>query len=547
MKPALVRRSPVRLRHAVLWIALGWTAALVALVDAPLVKAAQARAWCVARTMVETGDLAVPRYNGEIRLKKPPLASWVQAGAMGVLGSTDRRVAGFASWLMGILFALGPFLLGAALRRPYAGFLASLLLVTCRSTVVYGTSPEHDVPFAGLVAVSLAFLARALRPGARSRTAVVAGLACGAAVLVKGPFALAFVLVTALVTGAARRSAPFELPRARLWSALVLGSLVPSAIWLVVLFARLGGVGPVFDEMRRQAFGEAGAHLKSGLANVFYYVGMIPKWAMPWSVILIPMTIATIWRRRRGDRAASALPSFAVRSFAVMVLILSIVPAKQEHYLLPALPMAFLLGGCALENALRQRVRAARWIPVACASLAVAFTAQRLLAASRVVTLSRYEVALFACLAVLCFLPALLRRRDARGRLVVVALLGAFGMTFKATSYEAWRNETVDDVGKSVAAASPRIPAGHVVIGFATGSREAFDTVAAYLHRPVERVTNLDALRVRLRSLEKATVLVEKPESSLLDPEADGLDRVAEIAPRKPAEKDRVLVYRLRR
>lgn len=545
MTPARLR--PPRLRHAVLWIVLGWSASLVALVEAPLVKAAQARAWCVARTMVETGDWAVPRYNGEVRLKKPPLQSWVQAGAMTVAGSTDRRVAGFASWAAGLLFALGPFLLGRALGRPFAGFLGSLLLVTCRSAIVFGASPEHDVPFAGAIAVSLAALARALQPGARARSAFVAGLACGAAVLIKGPFALAFVLGTALVAGGARRARSDEPGRARLWTALLVGSLVPAAMWLAVLFVRLGGVSPVFDEMRRQALGEAGAHLKSGAANLFYYVGMIPKWAMPWSVILLPLAIVTIVRRRRGDASARPFPSFAARAFGVMLLVLTFVPAKQEHYLLPALPAAFLLGAVALENELRRHARAVRALPVALAALAVAFAAERALSASRVAGFGRLDATAFATLVALGALPLVFGRRRGPTRLVVLALVGAFGMTIEATRTGARRSAAADDVERAVAEALPRIPRGQAVLGFATGTREAFDTVAAYLHRTVERVASPAALDLRLASLERATVLVEQPEASLLAAAKRSLDRVAEIAPRRPAEKDRVVVYRLRR
>ncbi len=533
-------------RHAVLWIALGWAMSLGALFAAPLVKASQARAWAVARTMARTGDFAVPRYNGEVRLKKPPLASWVQAGAMDVLGTADRRVAGGASWLLGALFALGPFLLGVALRRPFAGFLGALLLVTCRSAVVWGASPEHDVPFAGAIAVSLAFLARALVPGARPRTAVFAGLACGAAVLVKGPFALAFVLGTALATGGARRAREGELSRPRLWGALVLGALLPAAGWLAVLLARLGGVGPVFDEMKRQALGEAGAHLKSGLSNALYYVGMIPKWAMPWPVALLPMLAVHAWRRRRGDRAVAPLPSFAVRSFLVTFLVLTVVPAKQEHYLLPALPAAFLLGACALEDAMRQRARVTRWIPPLLGALALGFVVERALGARAFVASPIVLWALAGQAAVALAVVLVFRRREPATRLVPLVLVAAFGTTLVANVADAGRLRETDDVGRAVAAIRARVPEREPVLGFAPGVREAFDTTAAYLGRPVERVTTVEALAARMRLAPGATLLVELPEDGLLGPVRDSLDRVGEIAPSRGADKDRILVYRVR-
>lgn len=542
------RRPPLRVRprHAVAWIVLGWAMSLGALFAAPLVKASQARAFAVARTMATTGDFVVPRYNGEVRLKKPPLASWAQAGAMGALGTTDRRVAGAVSWLLGLLFALGPLLLGAALARPFAGFLGSLLLVTCRSAVVWGASAEHDVPFAGLIALSLALLARALAPGGRTRTAAAAGLACGAAVLVKGPFALAFVLGTALVAGGARRAREGEVSRARLWGALVLGALLPAAAWLAALLVRLGGVGPVFDEMKRQALGEAGAHLKSGLANALYYVGMIPKWAMPWPVALLPMLAVRAWRRRRGDPAVAPLPPFALRSFLATFVVLTVVPAKQEHYLLPALPAAFLLGACALEDALRERTRAARLVAPLLAALALGFVFERVLGARASLPDALVLTAIAGQAAVSVAAVLFFRRREAPARLVPLVLVAAFGTTLVATVADAERLRATDDLGRAVARFGARVPAHAPVLGFATGVREAFDTTAAYLDRVVERVATVDALAARLPSVRGATLLVEAPEDALLAPVRASLDRVGELAPARGADKDRIHVYRVR-
>ena len=85
--------------------------------------------------MAEGGDWVVPSYNDEPRLKKPPLASWVQAGAMRVLGSRALWVAGLASLVLGAAFALGPWFLGRACGREAAGFLGSLALCSTRAGV----------------------------------------------------------------------------------------------------------------------------------------------------------------------------------------------------------------------------------------------------------------------------------------------------------------------------------------------------------------------------------------------------------------------------
>ena len=90
------------------------------------------------------------------------------------------------------------------------------------------------------------------------------------------------VLGTALVAGwtAGTRGG---VRRATLWTALLVGAFLPVAAWLSVVAARLGSVSAVADEVLRQATGAEGAHVKRGVAWVAYYLGMVPKWAMPWT------------------------------------------------------------------------------------------------------------------------------------------------------------------------------------------------------------------------------------------------------------------------
>ena len=52
----------------------------------PLVDPDEGRYAAAARTMAETGDWVIPRFNGAPRLNKPPLAYWLQASFMLPLG-----------------------------------------------------------------------------------------------------------------------------------------------------------------------------------------------------------------------------------------------------------------------------------------------------------------------------------------------------------------------------------------------------------------------------------------------------------------------------
>ena len=521
-------------------------AALPALPELPLRRASQARAWVVAREMAATGDWAVPRYHGDARLKKPPLQSWVQAAAMKVTGSDALPVAGFASWLTGLLFALGPLWIGTALGRPGAGFLGSLLLCATRSTLWWGASPEHDLPFAGVVAASLAALARALRADGRPSHAWTAGLCCGAAVLVKGPFAPAFVLGTALVAGWGPRGASSGVRRTTLWTALLVGTLLPVAAWLAVVTARLGSATAVADEVLRQATGAEGAHVKRGLAWLVYYVGTVAKWAMPWTPVAVLCGVFLARRRRRGEEVPRG-PSLRFASIAVLVtfLVLTATPAKQEHYLLPILPPLFLIVGALVTDAAAVLSRGARWAPVLVAGIGAAFAASRVAAASDLSTTGLLVLELtFLALLVALALPAALRKPPALA-LAFAAFLAAAANGLAARR-DAVRGLAEDDFRSDGARIEALARPGEALVGFAPGPGEAFDTLVAWVRRPYERVRDAPQLRDRI-ARDDAVVLVREIHLEELGEVRRLLARRLTASPPRPKHaKDRVEVLRAR-
>ncbi len=542
---------------AVLLVVFAWAAAgLPSVANAPLDKASKARAWSVARTMARGGDLLVPAYNDEPRLKKPPLQSWVQSGTMAAVSSTDLRWAAFASWAVGILFALGPLLIGSALGRPVAGLLGSLALCASRATEVWGGSPEHDVPFAGWVALALAFLARALSPSGRARDSAFAGLAAGAAVLTKGPFAFAFVWGTALVATLRTRRRPEPHGRVR-WVLLVSLTLLPSVLWLAGVWIRLGSVGAVFDEMRRQALGEGGAHLKSGIVGWLYYLGEIPKESLPW---IVPGAIALLALSRPGGpirmgsdpkhtRPPGRELAFAWIALAVAFVSLTLTPAKQPHYVLSALPPLFLVFGGAFEDACLRWPKVARLGVVVAFGCGVLVLAGRMMAVRGVLVVTALTFVGAFSWVLLALLSVLLAIRVVavpawRGAVVGLALasvaLGSAGYLVAVAG------ESTDDYR----AAAARIEASawnRPVVGLAAGEREAFDTLMAWPDRPWTRVRDVDAVRARLDRGDAFLLLVPEPEKPTLAPVEDRLRFVRGLAPDAWKDaKDVILVYESR-
>jgi 4-amino-4-deoxy-L-arabinose transferase-like glycosyltransferase len=539
--PARLRAGP-----AVLLVAIAWALAAAPWTDSvPVHRASVARAWVVARNMADTGDLLVPEYRDEPRLKKPPLASWVQAGTMRAAGTRSVEAAAWGSWALGFLWSLAPFLVGAAASRPVAGLLGSLALASSRAGAWWGWSPEHDVPFGAIVGLAWASLARALSPSGRAVHSWLAGLATGAALLVKGPFALAFVGGTAVVEAWRLRRDP-GAGRVR-WIPLVLGTLAPPAAWLALVAGRLGGVAPVFDEIRRQALGEAGAHVKPGLLGLLSYAAVIPAWSLPWVVAGVAAAFAWPAAGTRGSRPSLA---FAWTALIVGFVTLTAVPSKQDHYAVPLLPAVFLLLGGALEGVLAAgppRRRAAwGWIVLVTGASLAAWRVAGARALGFVPPPAWTAAGLVAAGAFL------LRRRGTEAgaiagipRAAAAALLAAAALAGWAAHADRERGLAAEDYREAVRALPADALGRGPVVGLSTGPGEAFDALGAWLDVPIRRERYATSVVNWIDAREPFTLLVPESERAGLAPLEGEFLETALLSPRlAKSPKDRVHVWR---
>lgn len=525
-------------------------ATLPALPGRPLSRASEARAWVVARSMAATGDVVVPVYHGEPRLKKPPLHSWIGAACMKAVGDDGLVVAGLATVLVGLLFAVGPLLLGRALGLPDAGLLGSLLLCASRATGTWGPSPEHDLPFAAFTGLAFVAWAHATGRAGRLSHALAAGLACGAALLTKSPLAPAAVWATAVLLAMLGRRPPRPVLAA---TCLVGGTLLPIVLWGVALLLRLGSVGALLDEAWRQASGSQGAHRKGVLLGLVYPAGTLFKATLPWSPVVIALLAAVVARRRRapeGVAALRAVPTLAWGAAVVTLAVLTLTPAKQEHYVLPALvPFALLAGhvvvvagslpgasiavpgallGAALVNA------AVRWT-----SGAADAPQGALLAALRAATMPTSIALAVAGVAWAA------RFRGRRLETALVLSAAAIGFAALVAGVERWARADVREAAAASRALQARPGAAlPTLLGFEEGGGEAFDTVVAWLPHAYVRIRSVDELRRRLDADPKAWVLARRSSLLALAAVRPWME-VASLDPARPqSHRDRYVVLR---
>ena len=115
-----------------------------------------------AREMVRDGNWLVPTMNGQLRLEKPPLPTWVAGASAAVcpnrLGA-ERLAAGDMGcrWTWFVCLAARYI----ARRTDYA-IIATVVFLTCYNTVLMGRSATWDISCHALMMGAIYLLLRAL-------------------------------------------------------------------------------------------------------------------------------------------------------------------------------------------------------------------------------------------------------------------------------------------------------------------------------------------------------------------------------------------------
>jgi 4-amino-4-deoxy-L-arabinose transferase-like glycosyltransferase len=359
----------------VLWLVAG--VLLFAFLGVQAIERSQeARVAETAREMLGQGwrGWLIPHCNGRVRLHKPPLAYWAAAGAFKVFGVHDwaaRVPMALTGWLtLGLTYSICRRL---ANRR--TGLLAAGTLFTTLFFYKYARLAETDVLTMFFVTAAIAGLLRARAADNRRHAFIwhhVMAAAMGMAVLSKGPpalFVLAFFVGLAWISGRWRMLLEWVVCGAPLTLAII------ALPWWIYV-ARTPEFRVVKEELDVVLTGADHPE------PFWFYIPVILKATLPWCGFVVLGLVAAGMRIRRSGRVRLLL----MWPMAIL-LPLSLVPQKQEHYLLPALPGLMGVVGWVLDRALRGVEPALRRV----AGWILGGTVVGLLAAAVIVALRLWE------------------------------------------------------------------------------------------------------------------------------------------------------------
>lgn len=326
---------------AVLFLALG---------ENPLLSFNEARRAVPAREMLESGDWLLPRLNGELYLRKPPLLYWLIAALGSMAGGVGEWVARLPSALAALLAVVLCYRHALRVFGPWPALFGVQILAANAGFAVFARRAEIEMLLAASCTGAFLLLLRHFRDGGKGGL-WVAYLLMGLGFLAKGPLVLLFVIPPLLIHG-------WRFRASRAWAALAspLGWLIFLAVglsWYGLVVARLGWdvwLSVIQSDMVGKIEGRGGT-----IDPLYNY----PLWLLgdffPFSLLLLVRPVATVrgwWAREDTAPLLCAV--------AVPLLVFSLIGDKHAKYLLPAYPSLALLLGRWLGDIYQQAAPALR-------------------------------------------------------------------------------------------------------------------------------------------------------------------------------------------
>lgn len=307
-------------------------------ITADEVDVMEARNFVSAREMVEDGSWLLPTMNGELRIAKPPLPTWITAVARVMGGNTDgmrvmRLPAAFFASLM--VFAVFGFV-KTIQKNPRLPFIVAVIFAANVLVVVLGRRNSWDIYAVFFMMIAVWALWQGWSEKNKAAWPfVAAGIAAGLSFLSKGPvafysFLLPFFIAYVVVFG----MKPIKQKKTGLVIFFIIALAVSSA-WPLYVYLNSPEISAAVAKEEVSAW-------SYDFARPVYYYLNFPIYTGIWILFFAAYFIRPFSKPRIDDIIKYDFPM--VWFIAILVLV-SITPSKKERYLMPAaVPMSIMAG-----------------------------------------------------------------------------------------------------------------------------------------------------------------------------------------------------------
>lgn len=287
----------------------------------------ESRNLVTAREIVSDGNWLIPTMNGDLRLEKPPLPTWVAACIEMISPDNlplQRAAAGMAATLL--VF----FLYAFAKRQTGSyifGLVSAVTLCTSFNIILMGRTATWDIYCHSFMLGAIYFIFQAgMGSGRCWRQFIWAGILLGLSFLGKGPVSFYALLLPFLIAYAIVYRPSFRgkiLPLC-----CMVGICLAISLWWPTLlyFTHKDLVLAVWDK-------ESTAWIERSVRPWYYYWKFFAESGI-WSLFLVTALVWPYWKKRLQFRKPYL---FAVCWVFMILICLSLLPEKKTRYLLPIL------------------------------------------------------------------------------------------------------------------------------------------------------------------------------------------------------------------
>jgi len=309
----------------------------------------------VAREMVERGDWALLTLNYKKYPDKPPLFFWAIAVSTKCFGGMKAWSVRLVNIVSSVLCVLAVYLFGRRLTGPRPAFIGTLVLLTTPFFIWTCAEARMDSMLTLFIVLSLWAFWRNYEKGGRSIAwALAFGIFGGLGTLTKGPIGVILPFLAAASFAVVDRN-----PR-RVFNLRFFSFLIPVALlvlpWLALACHRGG------PEFRHEILflQNVGRYcLKWKHPRPFYHHFLaLPMLLAPWTALIPAMFYNPIARRDEKKRRSL---NFLLCWFLSILVFFSFCRGKRDIYMIPLIPAAALLMGCAFDAFLSSKKSGERY------------------------------------------------------------------------------------------------------------------------------------------------------------------------------------------
>jgi 4-amino-4-deoxy-L-arabinose transferase-like glycosyltransferase len=298
----------------------------------------EARNFVTAREMVIEGHWLIPTMNGEIRIAKPPLPTWITAIVGIVEGNVDNKVVmRLPAAMMATLMVFAFWGLMRTLSvDPFLPVVSALILSTSLMVIDMGRRGTWDIYCHSFMVTGLWTLSYGLKKENHAYGSfVITGIFFSLSFMSKGPVAFYSLLF------------PFCVAYFSTFKIEKLNHKKKGLILVFGLFFLLIGMWPLFIYIQHPelsinvAIEEMSAWGNRHSQPIYFYAHFVI-----YSGIWAPAVVAGLikpYAKKKIDQFVKY--RFVITWIILTLILLSVIPEKKERYLLPAMiPMALLAG-----------------------------------------------------------------------------------------------------------------------------------------------------------------------------------------------------------